>query len=91
MQRYEPDIEGRDGTGWWGTMTATPDGDYILYADHQQAVAKAREALTELLAEMINPVHVHHLNKWAEYQISPEAITAAREALAALSPTDSGK
>ena len=68
--------------------------DCEYQSDHEGAADKARHratliasapelvaALEGLVAEMVNPVHVHHRDKYAEYQISPESITAARAAL----------
>lgn len=79
MQRYDlkhsEDVRRCD----FSTMAPDQDGDYILYADHEQAVAQARSALAECIA-IIDELHVESV-----------PVIALREALAALSPTDSGK
>lgn len=76
-------------------------GEYIRYADHEQSVVKAREALTGLLLACPSgyceafPHEIKDLHRAVEdcpcvvrYNVAQEQ---AREALAALSPADSGK
>lgn len=78
MQRYNPTS--------FSALNRTPNGDYILYADHQQAVAQARHAL---LNAKLQIEYLH--GKFAETGSGNYSLTQISEALAALSPTDSGK
>lgn len=59
-----------------------PDGQWVRYADHQQAVAQARSALQAVQDSLSGqPLTASAL----------AALELCREALAALTPTDSGK
>jgi hypothetical protein len=46
----------------------------------------AVEALHNLLSEFGEPVYMHHRRKYGEYQICPDAIDAARDALDRIGP-----
>jgi hypothetical protein len=69
-------------------------GEYIRYVDHEQAVAKAREAMTGSIAAMeIVPAVEYAAGSYERImaQKCEAALAVCREALAALTPTDSGK
>lgn len=92
MQRYDL-INFKDTPEeFQGSLEPYADGDYILYADHQQAVAKARSALT-LALEQIGCDNCSGLPNGRDGKCAGcwQATAPIREALAALSPTNSGK
>lgn len=75
-------------------MKERPDGFWVLYAHHEQAVAKARlalEAQQNRLAyeETIEANQTDSMT--AKLHSLRRDLREVREALAALSPTDSGK
>lgn len=82
MQRY--DYQREDG------MLPAHDGTWVHISDHEQAVAQAREALASAQSALANCYDVLAYPGNGQSQ-QDNALAEVREALAALSPTDSGK
>lgn len=79
IKRYEPAVEYHELDRGYPSakMSKDPDGDYVLYTDHQAALAAAQELVKKLEAE-------RDADRRREYGYSQEtvdALTAERDAL----------
>jgi hypothetical protein len=54
IQRYDPVEYGYTGTAMTGQTEKDPDGDYVLYSDHIDAMDRYKEGLLEWLEAKVH-------------------------------------